>query len=270
MYRPKVRSSRSTIAIKRPAMEEEDTKKRRPFVKRAAFFLLSSVLSLVLLGLVALWVLLRPDSVLPDHWNPTQPLSITAPVTPVTRWQLRMATRDETTCRAVLARAGVGFSRMAPLSSGDHCGIAQRGSLSSLAGAQVSPVETRCSTALRLAMWEHHDIQPAARRHLGTDVAQLLHIGSYNCRRMRTARGTESAWSSHATARAFDITGVRLSDGRRLTLLRDWNGTDPEAAFLRDIWRGSCRWFRLVLGPDYNRLHADHFHLQSTGWGFCR
>ncbi|WP_298562160.1 extensin family protein [uncultured Aliiroseovarius sp.] len=249
---------------------EEDTKKRRPFVFRAALFLLSSVLSLVLLGLVALWVLLRPDSVLPDHWNPTRPLSITAPVTPVTRWQLRMATRDEAVCRDVLAQAGVVFSQMEPLTSGDHCGISQRGSLSSLVGAQLSPVETRCSTALRLAMWEHHDVQPAARQHLGADVAQLLHIGSYNCRKMRTARGTENAWSSHATAGAFDITGALLSDGRRLTLLRNWDGTPEEAAFLRQIWRGSCTWFRLVLGPEYNRLHADHFHLQANGWGFCR
>ncbi|WP_424941426.1 extensin family protein [Aliiroseovarius sp. S253] len=249
---------------------EEDSNKRRPFVLRAALFLLSSLLSIALLGLVAMWVLLRPDSVLPEHWNPTRPLSITAPVTPVTRWQLRVASRDEAVCRDVLAQAGIGFSKMEPLVSGEHCGISQRGSLSSLIDAQVSPIETRCSTALRLAMWEHHDIQPAARQHLGSDVSQLLHIGSYNCRKMRTSRGTENAWSSHATARAFDITGVRLSDGRRLTLLKNWEGAGAEAAFMRQIWRGSCKWFRLVLGPDYNRLHADHFHLQTSGWGFCR
>ncbi|SPF79091.1 hypothetical protein ALP8811_03025 [Aliiroseovarius pelagivivens] len=249
---------------------ENEAKKRRPFLQRAALFLLSSVLSLVLLGLIALWVLLRPDSVLPDHWNPTRPLSITAPVTPVTRWQLRAASQDEAVCRGVLAQAGVGFSQMEPLVSGEHCGISQRGSLSSLVGAQVTPIETRCATALRLAMWEHHDIQPAARQHLGSNVSQLLHIGSYNCRKMRTARGNEDAWSSHATAAAFDITGALLADGRRLTLLKDWKGATDESAFLRQIWRGSCKWFRLVLGPDYNRLHADHFHLQTSGWGFCR
>ncbi|TQV66552.1 extensin-like domain-containing protein [Aliiroseovarius halocynthiae] len=249
---------------------EEDLIKRRPFVLRAALFLFSALCSLCIFALFAMWLLVRPDSVLPDHWNPTRPLSITAPVTPVTHWQLFLAARDEAACRDVLARAGVGFSQLKEFTSGEHCGIAQRGSLSTLIGAQVAPVETRCSTALRLAMWEHHELQPAAKAHLGTDVSQLLHIGSYNCRKMRTSRGTSSGWSSHATARSFDITGVRLSDGRRLTLLKDWEGAGPEAAFMRQIWRGSCRWFRLVLGPEYNRLHADHFHLQTTGWGLCR
>ncbi|MCK0141399.1 extensin family protein [Aliiroseovarius sp. F20344] len=249
-------------------MEEEQ--KRRPLLQRVALFLLSSALSIAVLCVFAMWLFIRPDSVLPDHWNPTRPLDIKAPVTPVTRWQLFAASRDGAMCRSALSKAGVQFRKMEDLVTGGHCGISVRGSLSSVVTAKVSGVETRCATALRLAMWEYHDVQPAARQLLGTDVSQLLHVGSYNCRKMRTSRGTESAWSSHATASAFDITGVRLSDGRKLTLLKDWKGTGNEAAFLHQIWRGSCKWFRLVLGPDYNRLHADHFHLQSNGWGFCR
>ncbi len=103
-----------------------------------------------------------------------------------------------------------------------------------------------------------------------SSVSRLRHVGSYNCRQMRTAQGENSGWSSHATADAIDIIGVQLSDGRSLTLLSDWGDNDPEAEFLRRIWRGGCDWFRVVLGPDFNRLHADHFHLQGPGWGYCR
>jgi hypothetical protein len=39
---------------------------------------------------------------------------------------------------------------------------------------------------------------------------------------------------------------------------------------MKVVHRPACRWFPLVLGPDYNNLHADHFHLQVRGWGFCR
>ena len=43
-------------------------------------------------------------------------------------------------------------------------------------------VETSCATALRLAMWEHHAVQPAAREVLGRQAAIFRQIGSYNCR----------------------------------------------------------------------------------------
>lgn len=247
-----------------------DEKKRRPFLLRAAFSVFWTLCVLAALAGGGWWLAGLPDSPLPDHWNPRKALVVTAPVTPITRIQLMRALSDEATCRAALDQAGVAFSRLDDLVVNENCGIAGRGRLTGLTSATIAPVETRCATALRLAMWEHHEVQPAARELLGVRVSELLQIGSYNCRRMRTGRAGEEAWSSHATADGIDITGVRLSDGRRLTLLADWQGDGPEAAFLHRIWRGSCDWFRLVLGPDYNRLHADHFHMQNTGWGFCR
>jgi hypothetical protein len=177
---------------------------------------------------------------------------------------------DETLCRATLQQGGAAFSDMEDLVVDQNCGIAGRGLLSGLVDASLSGVETRCTTALRLAMWEHHVVQPAARELLGAEVRAVRHIGSYNCRRMRTAQGQQSRWSSHATAESIDISGLELTDGRTLTLLEDWNASGPEGDFLHRIWKGSCDWFRVVLGPNFNRLHADHFHLQGPGWGYCR
>lgn len=223
-----------------------------------------------MLGALGVLALRHPNTSVPSHWNPFRDLTVHAPLTLVTPVQLARAVRDDGLCRVTLEQAGVAFSNLEDLVIDQNCGIAGRGRLSGLISAAIDPIETRCATALRLAMWEHHIVQPAAQDMLGTQVIRLMQVGSYNCRKMRTSRGDDSNWSSHATADAIDITGVRLADGRRLTLSADWDGTGPEAAFLHQIWQGSCDWFRLVLGPDYNHLHADHFHLQNTGWGYCR
>ncbi|WP_281973372.1 extensin family protein [Ruegeria faecimaris] len=243
---------------------------RRRILHLAASFVFSALALVVLMGGGGYWLLSHPQSPVPDHWNPLRDLTITARVTPVTPVQMRRALADETQCRAALAGAGVSFSLVEDLIVDEKCGIAGRGVLSGLTTASVNGVETRCATALRLAMWEHHVVQPAAREMLGSRVRSLRHLGSYNCRRMRTAQGKDSGWSSHATADAIDIVGVELADGRSLSLLSDWTTPGPETDFLHRIGRGACEWFRVVLGPNYNRLHANHFHLQGPGWGYCR
>ena len=76
--------------------------------------------------------------------------------------------------------------------------------------------------------------------------------------------------STHATADAIDIAGFDLVDGTRIRLRTDWQEDGPKADFLRAVRDGACDLFDLTLSPDYNQLHADHFHLQSRGWGLCR
>jgi len=244
------------------------TGRRRIMHLAASFF--SIIVFLFLVGSAGYLLLSHPKTPLPDHWNPLRDLSVTAPVTPVTKFQLNRALADAAQCRAALSQAGVAFSRMEDLVVDQNCGIAGRGVLTELVSARTRGLETRCTTALRLAMWEHHVVQPAARDVLGTDMRALQHLGSYNCRRMRSAQGQDNGWSSHATADAIDIVGVELTDGRKLSLLQDWTEPGPEAEFLHRIGRGACDWFRVVLSPNFNRLHADHFHLQGPGWGYCR
>ncbi|WP_170361101.1 extensin-like domain-containing protein [Ruegeria arenilitoris] len=245
-------------------------KGRRRILHLAASLFFTLITLLIIVGGGGWWLLSHPQTPVPSHWNPLRELTVTAPVTPVTAYQMRRALGDEAQCRAALSAAGVAFERMDDLVVDQNCGIAGRGLLTRLGTARIEAVETSCATTLRLALWEHHVVQPAARDFLGTDVRALRHVGSYNCRRMRTAQGQHSGWSSHATADAIDIIGLQLGDGRSLILLTDWDTPGPEAAFLHRIGRGACDWFRVVLGPDYNRLHADHFHLQGPGWGFCR
>ena len=65
-----------------------------------------------------------------------------------------------------------------------------------------------------------------------------------------------------------------LADGRRISILDDWDGGDKqERAFLRTVQASACKRFGTVLGPDYNAAHRDHFHLErggSASGSFCR
>ncbi len=222
---------------------------------------------LILAGLSYV-TLFHPKTPLPAHWNPVTPLDVSAPPTPVTGWKLAR-TSEGAACLAALRTSNARFQSLPDLTEGPACGIQDRVSLTAVAGVTMDAVETRCATALRLALWTEHGLKPAARSTLGSDLARLHHFSSYSCRTIRSSAGPSARMSTHATAEAIDIAGFTLADGRRITLINDWN-QGARGVFLSDAFASACRWFVTALGPDYNALHADHFHLQSRGWGLCR
>lgn len=180
-------------------------------------------------------------------------------------------------CRALLADAGARDRPAPPRRASSTCGY-EDGMLLAAGNARQSGfapagLVTSCPVATALLLWDTRVVQPAARRHLGTEVDAFLHAGSFSCRRLY---GRDSGpWSEHATADAVDILGFRLADGRTVSVLRDWNDQPREAAFLRDVRDGACRLFTTVLSPDYNAAHRDHLHLDTAdrgpgGWRACR
>lgn len=221
------------------------------------------------LGWAGYQLIYHPQTPLPRGWNPTVPLVVSDDVTPLTDWKLERALATPQSCFATLETAAT-FATLPDLETSETCHIRGRLDLSDVAGAAVAPVETRCAVALRMAMWATHALAPKARELFDADLAQIDHIGSYNCRRIRSANGPSDRWSTHATADAIDITGFRLSDGTQMRLIEDWEDGGPKGTFLRAARDSACTWFRVTLSPDFNRLHADHFHLQSRGWGTCR
>jgi hypothetical protein len=223
-------------------------------------------------GAIALgaWQLMvHPNTPLSNAWNPLKPLMVTDQVTSLTDWKLRRSLGDDALCLAAL-ETGAQAQRKPDFTKSAQCGIAPQVGLSSVAGVGLKPVNTRCQTALRLAMWAQHGLQPAAQEVFGQNLAQITHFSSYSCRAMRTSSGGTSRMSTHATADSIDISGFVLADGTRISLLKDWNGSVKKAMFLRRANASACTWFRVTLGPTYNNLHANHFHLQHTGYGLCR
>lgn len=230
---------------------------------------------LVLIGSAALvvWGLARgrPQDV------PWTPLSLGEPIGLFTGRKLTALTQDFPACRAQLDAAGVRYTVLPPRRDGAQCGYSD-GVRFATGGARriafrPADLGIACPVAAALAMWEWNIVQPAAQRHFGARVTQIDHFGSYSCRRLYGR--DEGTWSEHATADAVDIAGFRLSDGRRITVVGDWQGDGPESAFLREVRDGACRLFATTLSPDYNAAHRDHLHLDQAyrggmGWRACR
>ena len=178
-----------------------------------------------------------------------------------------------TQCVTQLTAARVNFSPVPDRMNSATCGLTDAGVLGADMGtvARMSPgdVQMTCRTALALSIWRRQSLEPAAREILGSDVVQIDHMGAYACRNVNNGAGSTRI-SAHSQAAALDFAGVRLRDGRRITVLNDWSGDTPEARFLRRIRDDACRIFGTTLSPDYNAVHADHLHLEATDTRFCR
>lgn len=203
---------------------------------------------------------------------PWAELDLTAPPGRFTAAKIADLGSDPPRCRALLAAAGNESRPAPPRRPSESCGY-EDGTLLSLAIAP-SPggLVTSCPVAAALGVWERQ-VEADAQRLLGTGVRRFVHAGSYSCRRLYNR--SDGPFSEHATADAVDILGFELEDGRRISVLRDWNGRPQDAAFLRAARDAACRLFSTVLSPDYNEAHRDHLHLDTAdrgpaGWRACR
>ena len=203
----------------------------------------------------------------PEH-NPMAPLDLNDPPGWATRTKLANLRKDVTECRAVLERSNVAFTALDPAGEG-ACARPDRTQLGDYPLSPDTPAVT-CPVAAALEIWRRDTLEPAAEEIFQSKISRIEHLGAYSCRRMYGA--SEGRWSEHATANAIDIAGFVLEDGRRISVLRDWPGDEPEARFLRAVRDGACNSFGTVLSPDYNAAHADHFHFdQDDRWtGVCR
>ena len=125
-----------------------------------------------------------------------------------------------------------------------------------------------CPLAVAYAMFERHTLQPAAQSVYGQKVVRLDHLGSFACRNIYNRES--GALSRHASADALDIAGFRLADGRTISVLKDWPKQNQDAQFLRQVRDGACEAFSVVLSPDYNAAHRNHFHVDVGRWSVCR
>lgn len=231
------------------------------------------VLAGLTMAALLLWGLVRhrPQDV------PWAPLDLGQPVGMFTGRKLTALTQDKAACTALLDRAGIRYTALPARSDGAACGyddvvrFAPGGART--IGYRPAALGISCPVAASLALWEWNSVQPAAREIFGAEVVAIEHLGSYNCRRIGGRVGSD--WSEHARANAVDIAGFRLSDGRRIRVVRDWKDQGKAGQFLRRVRDGACDLFATTLSPDYNAAHADHFHLDqayrgSMGWRACR
>ncbi|HEX7076404.1 MAG TPA: extensin family protein [Hyphomicrobiaceae bacterium] len=142
------------------------------------------------------------------------------------------------------------------------CGALQPFEMSAAAGGRVSlrpAAMLRCPMITPVDRWVEDTVDPAARRHFGMPVVEVRVAASYGCRPMNNQWGAKL--SEHGHANALDVSAFVLADGRTIEVKSGWWGSPRERAFLRAAHNGACAHFTTVLGPDYNSLHRDHFHL---------
>jgi hypothetical protein len=227
------------------------------------FFLL-----LIVAASAGVYALREGYVVVPDRWNPWAPVRIDEPLHWLTRFKLERLSKDDAMCLAVLGQAQMRYEPVADRETGPGCGFDNAVRVLRTSASVGTPFTLSCRSAVALAKWERHILQPAARSHFGASVVRLEHFGSYACRNVYDRKNAPV--SRHATADALDVAGFVLSNAQHVRVERDWGDGGAAGAFLREVRDGACRVFDSVLGPDYNAAHRDHFHLDRGGWRSCR
>ena len=204
----------------------------------------------------------------PSEWTPWAPLDVAASPNLLTRYKLSRLSSDGKQCREVLQTTSLAFEPLKDSVTGRGCGFSDAVLVRRTSIDIGEEISLSCRTALSLALWERHVLQPAARKYFGETVTRIEHLGSYSCRNVYGGRNATR--SRHATAEAWDVAGFVLSDGRRIRVSRDWKSSEPAGAFLRELRDGACQFFDGVLSPDYNVAHRDHLHLDRGPNRMCR
>ena len=122
-------------------------------------------------------------------------------------------------CLASLGKTNASFVPLADQYFGAGCSTRNTVKLASLRGddtrlgvANLGPVT--CPLAESFAAWARFGVDRAARQILGSPLAKIETMGSYNC---RTVAGS-ARLSAHATANAIDVSAFVLADPDRVVV----------------------------------------------------
>jgi len=110
-----------------------------------------------------------------------------------------------------------------------------------------SSVILSCPAALDTANW----LEEIEAKH-------ITHMGTLNCRQRRGS----GLMSEHSFGVAIDVSAI---DGAVVS--KHWKDKGMKGDTLREAASVACKHFSNVLTPETNRLHQNHFHLDS-GVGF--
>jgi len=172
-------------------------------------------------------------------------------------------------CLADLQAAGARFELLPDRTFSPGCSATSSVKLLAVGIPVTNLGAVRCGLAVPFTRWVQTAVQQAARAWLDSPVVKIESFGSYACRPVNGVAGGKL--SEHARANAVDIGAFDLANGRRITVEEDWNGPDANArSFLRALHQSACRRFSVVLGPDANAFHHNHFHFDMGPGPYCR
>ena len=194
----------------------------------------------------------------------------------------RYALLDQEKCEAELKKRSIAFKRVdtargvvAPVRlEGPLSGVTFRSNLS--ATQRKTAVIELYDCRLGLAL---DDFAKILAKH---DVNEVIHLSVYRPvgKKVTLKNGVGRR---HSGALAIDAAVFKTSDGKSLNVLKDFHGaigakTCPPPASATELRKIACeasdaRLFNVLLTPDYNWAHRNHFHLEVTSgarWFFVR
>ncbi len=170
-------------------------------------------------------------------------------------------------CFAKLQSQAVAFTPLPDRNFGGGCSAVNSVKLLDIGVPATNLGAMTCNLAANFAAWARYGVQPAARVIFGAEIEKIETFGTYNCRPIAGS----GKLSEHAHSNAIDVSAFVLSDGRRISIQKDWTGDRQTRQFLALVHASACKRFNTVLSPDYNAAHHDHFHFDMGGrGGFCR
>lgn len=185
-------------------------------------------------------------------------------------WRIAAIKNNPDLCRRVMVAPHIDAQLIADSPIRNGCGWINAVRMSTAGGVRAGFDKITCEAAAALALWLEHDLQRVAQEHFHQRVTAVQSFGTYSCRDI-IGNALWKGWrSQHATANAVDIGGFTLADGRRISVKGSWHGNGPEARFLRAAHDSACSYFHVVLGPDFNAAHHDHFHLDRGPLMRCK
>lgn len=187
-----------------------------------------------------------------------------AALPPPTKKEERRKKREKASRKgSVCGVSSIKGEEIAPIKSKvGGCGVEDPVAITSVAGVRLSQTATvDCSIARALDRWVDEVAQPAFNGNL----VEMQIAAHYICRSRNNVKGAKI--SEHGKGRAVDISAFILSNGKVLTVARDYN------KLLRRIYKAGCSYFMTTLGPGSDGYHEDHFHFDTSarkGGAYCR
>ena len=189
-----------------------------------------------------------------------------------TTWTAAEVATAKKRCDLVLATTNIEAERLEPIGGDGGCGIAAPLLVTSFGAVKVvPPAKLNCNLALATYKWLIDKVQPIARKKYKMPIVSMRQLSSFSCR-SRRGSGT-SRISEHSFGNALDVGSFTLSNGKTISVLKDWSttgalfGIGKDANFLFDAHKAACDSFATVLSPRYNKAHANHFHMDMGRGG---
>lgn len=193
-------------------------------------------------------------------------------------WSLA-AREDGAACREALKSAGFKFQAYPDKSQPDKNGCGIPHAVVVYKGptgiSYQPPITVDCSFARALESVERV-VQEEAETHLRSRIARIGNLGGFACRPRNYKKG--ASLSAHAFGSAVDVSSFHPVKGAPAVIARDYaEPKRPSAAqeerrqFLHAVFRRLRRRdadLTYAVGPDFNAIHHNHFHLDRGGWHF--